>query len=116
MRSCIRPVSAGTAQGFAGENAPWKWTSLTRTLLRRKPAHHGLTVGLTGPQNALGKIGMIQKLRKILRLETKTAVPAVNRAVLAINRALQKITGIKLQTRLVAQDFQHPAADRLMYT
>src|SRR5258708_10582928 len=115
MRWYIRPVAANNAQASARVNARRKRTPFERTLLRGKPAHHALTVGLSRPQNALREIGVIHEIRKKLRLKAEAAVPFVNGAVLALDRALQEITGIKLHTQLVAQHFQHPATDGFMH-
>ena len=49
----------------------------------------------------------------MLRLQTQSRMLSVRHATFSLGRAIQKIPGIKLNSRLISQDLQHTSRRRL---
>src|SRR6187399_1123607 len=67
----------------------------------------------TGPENHRRERRLVRRIGKVLCLETKAVALPINMAVLAGERAVEKISGVELHAGLGGQNLEHAAGVRL---
>src|SRR5437016_13582646 len=83
-------------------------------LLRRETVSRCRRILLTGFQLCRRKVRVIWRIWKVLCLQAETGPMLVNGTTLAFVRRVQKITAIKLQTRLGRHDVHEYSRGRLI--
>src|ERR1700737_2760669 len=78
-------------------------------LLCRKTISRCLRIFLTRFELCCGKVRVVWRIWKVLRLQADTGPVLVGGAALAYVCAIEKITAIKLQARFGCQDFHEPS-------
>ena len=62
--------------------------------------HGSLTIELARTQNDGGEIGLVNRIGKMLCLQTNSCMAAIDHPALAGERAIKPIGGVKLDPRL----------------
>src|ERR1700722_84089 len=121
-RSLLAPLPCAQDVWSSNPHAPTTYIfvfnslspSRTELLTRGKSIDCSRTERLSRLQFRGWKIRMVRRVRIVLRFETKRGAPRVNHAALAVRGAVQRISGIQLETRFRRLDRQHSAARRLV--
>jgi len=58
---------------------------------------------------------MVQRVRKMLRLQAKGKSPVIDPALFSRNRSVEEVSGIELHARLGCEHAQNPASGRLIH-
>src|SRR5258708_12210239 len=83
-------------------------------LFRQKFVNRFGVILCTGYQNSRRKIGVVWRVREMLRLEAESGSPRVDLTSLSMNRAIKEVAAIKLNPRLSRPNFQSTAILRFI--
>src|SRR5215510_2694291 len=78
-----------------------------------KRQHRPRTERLTRPENRRRKCRMIWRIGKVLGLEHDRAAVRIRDSALSLNRPIEKVAGVELQSRLRSRDVERTSRCRI---
>ena len=74
-------------------------------VLEGKTVDHPMLVDFTGAEDGMGKGRLIGRVRKIFCFQAKARTVSIDDAVFAADGAVEKVSGVELDRRLVGPQF-----------
>src|ERR1700721_555546 len=107
------------SSGLAIEGSPPRTSTVAEMesgicLTGRETVDRDRVIALTRLQLGGGESGMIGRVRKVLGFQAQRGMPLIGSSAFALDRAVQKVSRVELDSWLIDQHFQHTPAARII--